>query len=256
MPTLKWIAATTVLIYLVFIIALYFMQRQLLYFPRNASQYEAEHNYELQHDGVTLRGWEVNPGRESAIIYYGGNAERIDYYIDSFKLLFPAHTIYFVNYRGYGKSEGTPSEKALYADALAVFDNIKDQHKNISLIGKSLGSGIASYVAANRPVENIVLVTPYDSIVNVAKVHYPLFPVSLIMIDRYESWKHAPHVTARTLIISAQHDQIIPAESTKMLASYFDPGQLTQTQIENTDHNSISGEPVYYQVLADFFTRK
>ena len=256
MPTLKWIAVTTVLIYLVFIIALYFMQRQLLYFPRSAHKYEAEHNYELRHDGITLRGWEVNPGRTEAIIYYGGNAERIDYYIDSFKLLFPAHSIYLVNYRGYGKSEGTPSEDRLYADALAVYDSIRQQHDNISLIGKSLGSGIATYVAANRTVEKLVLVTPYDSIVNVAKEHYPMFPVSLLLTDKYESWKHAKNIIAPTLILSAQLDQIIPAERTRNLAAHFDTALLTLKQVANSDHNSISGEPLYYEMLADYFSRK
>ena len=253
MSTLKWIALTTAGIYLASIVALYFLQRQLLYFPRSANKYEVEHNFEFKRDDITLRGWVVNQGRPTALIYYGGNAERIDYYIKDFKLLFSGHTIYFVNYRSYGESEGAASEENLFGDALAIYDSVKHKHTNIDLLGKSLGSGIAVYVAAHRSVHKVALVTPYDSIANVAKSHYPIFPVSLILQDKYESWKYSDKITAPTLSVAAAHDQIIPAESTDNLATHINPALLRVKQIKDVDHNSISAEEGYYETLIDFF---
>ena len=257
MSLLKWIAFVIVGLYLLAITGLYFLQRHLLYFPPHPSQYEAEHNFEYQTaDHIVLRGWVVNPGQPEAIIFYGGNAERIDYYIHNFKLLFPAHTLYFVNYRGYGESDGQPTEKSLYADALAVFDKIKPEHQRIDLIGKSLVSGIAVYVAAHRPVNKVALITPYDSIVNVAKVHYPLFPVGILLRDKYESWKYAGKISAPTLILSAENDLTIPAASTRNLAAHIKPALLTMKQIEGVDHNSISNNETCYVDLVDFFATK
>ncbi len=253
MSTLRWIIVSATGLYLVAVISMYFLQRQFLYFPRQASTYEAEHNFEFQHEGITLRGWIVNPDRQDAMIYYGGNAERIDFFIQNFTVLFPAHTIYFVNYRGYGESEGKPTQEHLYGDALAIFDHVHKAHSRIDLIGKSLGSGIAVYVAAQRPVHKLALVTPYDSILNIAQSQYPIFPVSLLMEDTYESWKYANQISAETLILSAEHDRLIPARFTDNLAAHLPENILVTKQIKNTDHNSISGEPEYYDNLVDFF---
>jgi len=255
MPTLKWILLTAVGLYLASIAILYFMQRQLLYFPQHALKYEVEHNYELQVDDITLRGWVINEGRPRAMIFYGGNAERIDFYIHNFRILFPAYTIYFVNYRGYGESEGQPGEQVLYTDALAVYDDIKDKYQRIDLLGKSLGSGIAVYVATHRPVHSIALVTPYDSILNVAKAHYPIFPVGLMLKDRFESWKYAKTINVPTLIVSAENDRTIPAASTDNLAAHIRPDLLTVKQISDADHNTISAKETFYEALVDFFGR-
>jgi uncharacterized protein len=257
MSFLKWITFVIAALYLLAITGLYLLQRHLLYFPPHPGQYEAEHNFEFQTaDKIVLRGWVVNPGQPEAIIFYGGNAERIDEYIHNFKLLFPAHTLYFVNYRGYGESDGQPSEKSLYADALAVFDKIKPEHQRIDLIGKSLGSGIAVYVAAHRPVNKVALITPYDSIVNVAKTHYPIFPIGILLRDKYESWKYAGKISVPVLILSAENDQTIPAASTQNLAAHIKPALLTMKQIKDVDHNSISDNETCYVDLVDFFAHK
>lgn len=256
MSLLKWVAFISTTLYLAAVAGLYFLQRSLLYFPQRAPRYAAEHNFEFQTaDKIVLRGWVINPGQADAIIFYGGNAERIDEYIHNYKLLFPAHTLYFVNYRGYGESDGKPTEKSLYADALAIFDKIKPEHQRIDLIGKSLGSGIAVYVAAHRQVNKIALVTPYDSIVNVAKAHYPIFPVGMLMHDKYESWKYANNISVPVLILSAENDETIPAVSTKKLAAHINPALLTMKQITGVDHNSISDNETCYQDLVDFFAR-
>ncbi len=91
---------------------LYIKQRDFLYIPPEGPQPTGEQTLEIQGSGVTLRGWVVNPGRDHAIIYFGGNAERIENNMADYGDLFTHHTIYFVNYRGYGGSTGSPTEEA------------------------------------------------------------------------------------------------------------------------------------------------
>jgi hypothetical protein len=101
----------------------------------------------------------------------------------------------------------------------------------------------------------MALVTPYDSILNVAKTHYSMIPVGLILKDKYESWKYAEKISAQTLLVSAENDQTIPAASTANLAAHIRPDLLTVKQIKGADHNSISAEESYYEALVDFFGR-
>ncbi len=253
MPTLKWLLISISTLYLAIAVGLYFFQRDLIYFPPAIYKYEIPANFAYTHDGVTLRGWVVNPDREQALIYFGGNAERIDYNLEAMRLFLSGYTVYLVNYRGYGESDGIPSEAALYADALALYDEIKDNYKTVSVLGISLGSGVATYLAARRKVHKLALITPYDSLENVAQIHYPLFPAKLIVIDKFKSWQHAPTIIAPTLIVYAANDRVVPNASTENLIQYFDPKLLTVKKLADLDHSSLPADAGYFDSLADFF---
>lgn len=182
-----------------------------------------------------------------ALIYFGGNAEDVSANMPSLAAAFPDRAIYLLHYRGFGGSSGKPSEESLVADGLALFDHVIATHKDVTLIGRSLGSGVAVRVASLRPVERLVLVTPFDSLI--AAHHYPYFPVRWLLKDKYESWRYAPAVTAPTVIIAAENDQIIPRESSELLRSRFADGVATFTVIPGTTHNSISLSPEYDRLL-------
>jgi pimeloyl-ACP methyl ester carboxylesterase len=109
---------------------------------------------------------------------------------------FPDRAIYLLHYRGYGGSSGTPSEKALFADALTLFDEVRTKHSSVDVVGRSLGSGVAVYVASLRPVARLVLVTPFDSLEGLAALRFPYVPVKWLLRDKFESWRFAPQVTA------------------------------------------------------------
>jgi len=126
LSSVKWSILALVGLYLTILLLMYLFQRHLLYFPRTAEQYAMPHNYQLDRDDITLRGWSLNPGSPRAMIYFGGNAERIDHNIDWLPKLFPDHAIYLVNYRGYGGSDGRPTEQAISEDAVAVFDDLTE----------------------------------------------------------------------------------------------------------------------------------
>lgn len=142
---------------------------RLLYFPEGTRLPSEETDLELRVGGIALRGWEVNPGESRALVYFGGNGEGLDWLVEPLSLNFPDHTSYLVAYRGYGASEGKPSERVLTTDALAVFKHASARHRgSVDVIGRSLGSAVAVQVAAHRPVRRLVLITPFDSVAALA----------------------------------------------------------------------------------------
>ncbi len=230
---------------------LYMNQRDFLYFPTpDVSTPYAE--MALQNEGASINVIVLNKGYENAILYFGGNAESMAGSSDYIAQQFPTFTVYLMDYRGYGGSTGEPTENGLYSDALKLYDTIKPKHNRISIGGRSLGSGIATYVAAHREVSKLALITPFDSIVNVAQGRYPLYPVSLLLHDKYDSESRVKKIKAKTFIVMAQNDGIITSEYTQKLIDAFDPVQLKVTVIKNRGHNDISSDARYYKIMQDF----
>jgi len=243
---------TAAAVYLATCAYMYFNQRAFIYFPQPATEYPDENSIEIRSGDITLRGWVLNEGSDEAVIYFGGNAERPESNICDFSRIFADQTVYLINYRGYGESEGSPTEEGLYADALAVFDHVSRKHSKITVIGRSLGTGVATYVASERELNGLVLIEPFDSIVHIASAAYPVFPVKLLIQDSYDSEGRAGSITTRTLIIMAGKDDVIPAWSTERLISSFDSGILEVAVIEEAVHNDIQNYPRYYRLLEGF----
>ena len=256
MTSLKWILLSAAGIYVLILIGMYLFQRNLLYFPHYSKQGEIDHNYSFESGDVTLKGWAINRSANRALIYFGGNADRADAHIDWLSTLFPDHALYLLNYRGYGNSDGEPTESGITADAVALYDEITSQHESISLIGRSLGSGVATHLAAKREVDQTVLITPYDSIVRVASVHYPLVPVGLLMHDRWESWKNARNIDSRTLVIYGGEDRTVPPASTERLIEHFDASILQTLLIDDAGHIDIMESTDFTSAVAEFITEQ
>lgn len=246
---------TLVLIYLFIVALMYFSQRSLLFYPQPSPEQYTEQSVEFNNQGQRLPGWVVNPGKAHALIYFGGNAEQVEQNSSSFYQLLPDYTIYLMPYRGYGSTPGQPTEAGLFSDALYIHDEIKDNYLSISAIGRSLGSGIATYVAANRNIERLVLITPYDSMARVAQGHYPFLPASFLIKDKFESFKRAKDVKAKTLLFIAGTDVVVPPQHAIELSQHFKPDQLSQLIIEQAGHNDIIIYPQYKQTLKSFMSR-
>lgn len=232
---------------------LYFKQRGLIYYPAATLVPATATDFKLVRDGVTLRGWRLNPGKSRALIYFGGNAERLDASRGEFARLFPDRTVYLLSYRGYGASEGEPSEPALFGDALSLYDEVQVRHSRagIAVIGRSLGSGVASYLASRRPVEKLVLVTPFDSLSQVAQAHYPVFPVRFLMRDRYRSTEYLPQYPGPLLVLRGGRDEVIPPANTDRLLTALIHKPLV-VDFPNAGHNDISQDPAYAEALQTF----
>jgi len=237
------------LVYLGLCAALLVFQRSLLYFPQPSSLGDRDTTIALPAaGGKVVASMRAHDGHD-AVVYFGGNGEDVTRSVPGLTRAFPQHALYLLHYRGYGGSAGTPSEAAIVADALALFDRAHGEHRDVVVVGRSLGSGVAVHVASVRPAARLVLVTPYDSIQELAVARFGLFPVRWLLRDKFESWKYAPAVTAPTLLLVAEHDEVIPRASSELLLSRFKPGLAALKVVVSADHNSISERAEYAALL-------
>lgn len=243
------LAAVVVLGYLALCAALFVFQRSLIYYPQPRSLGTAATTLNFKVAGANLVVTARQVESPNAILYFGGNAEDVSSNLPSFSEAFPAHAIYLLHYRGYGGSTGSPTEKAIQGDALALFDHVRKKHPNVMVVGRSLGSGVAVQVASQRPVFRLVLVTPYNSLQELAARQFPYFPVKWLLTDKFESWKYAPLVTAPALLIAAKDDEVIPKWSTEQLYTRFKDGAARLEVLPGTSHNTISLSPRYLALL-------
>lgn len=238
------------LAYVLSCLGLYLGQRALLYHPPAEHRTDPAHLETLLVPGAALNVSVHQQAGDDALIYFGGNAEDVSQSLADYAAAFPDHAIYMLHYRGYGGSTGTASEESLHADALALYERVRQRHSRITVIGRSLGSGVAIHLAARQPVERLLLVTPYDSILNVAQARFPAMPVRLLLKDKFESWRDAPQITVPTLLLVAGNDDIIPSTHAAALLAAFRPGVARLETLPDTDHNSIADDPEYLVRLA------
>ncbi len=241
-------------IYLFALAFLYVYQKKLMYFPSRQEDLSCK-SFKLQRDGTNLNIYTLHPGKKSAIIYFGGNAENASASIEDLNSTLKDVTIYLPEYRGYGKSKGVPSEDAIKSDAISVFDEVKKSHKCVAVAGRSLGSGVAAYVAYQREAAALVLITPYDSTANVAQERYWGFPVKYLLKDKYETVRFAPNIATDTLILVAKKDRVISSKRTKALIQAMRRAKKSVVYLDK-GHNSISQDERYYPIIEDFLREK
>lgn len=217
------IGGLVILLFLYFGLAaiLYFAQRSMMYFPetihtppREAGLPEAQEIALTTADGVRLVGWHVPPREDKPVIlYFHGNGGALRYRVERFrKLIKDGIGLVAIEYRGYGGSEGSPSEQGLFADGEAAyaFAAAHYQPAQIVLWGESLGSGVAVYLAAEKPVGRVILEAPFTSAAAVAALRYWFLPVRLLMKDQFRSDERIQNITAPVLILHGVNDHVVP----------------------------------------------
>lgn len=249
----------------------YLAQERLIFFPQRLDEraalgiqqsYPRGEAFELAgEDGVRLRGWLVDgPARRPwpLVIYFGGNAEEVSWLVPEFSRV-PDWAALLVNYRGYGLSQGQPSETTLYRDALALYDRATRRDdidsRRVIAIGRSLGTGVATYLASQRPVAGVVLISPYDSLVQVARAAYPFLPVDLLLRHRFDSAARAPSIHAPLLALVAARDNVIrPERSSQLVQAWGGPAHLEV--LGGVDHNTIHSHSDYWRLIGAFLAER
>jgi pimeloyl-ACP methyl ester carboxylesterase len=228
-----------------------------------ARQFPAAQEFTLAaQDGTRLHGWLIKPqdARPAPLVlYFGGNAEEVSWMLeavgDPARGETPGIAWLLVNYRGYGASEGSPSEHALVADALALYDHAAKlpgvDPERVFAFGRSLGSGVAVALAAARPLRGLVLVSPFDSLTAVAKHYYPYLPVDWLLRHRFDSIAHAPAMTAPLLCVIAERDDVIPVVHAERLFAAWG-GQKRRIVLAGANHNSTDGAAAYWSSIRAF----
>lgn len=263
---LKRIALTAGVLYLLVCGLMYFFQDKLLFHPQPKtisettaflSKYPGFDTLSLSmSDGTGLGLYltkDSGSGQRPLVIYFGGNAEEVSHIAD-YRKHFPGCRLALVNYRGYGRSQGSPSEQAMFADALGVYDYFAKQpgidRNRIILTGRSIGTGVATYLASQRHAKAVVLITPYESMTAVAGEKYPFVPVSLLLKHRFESERYAATVSSPLLALIAKNDRVIPkAHAYRLLEHWKGPHSALEVE---ADHNSIMSEEQIWKGIEDF----
>ena len=243
--------ALGLLIYLLLATAVWAFQRALLYHPQ--PQAAAVRTVLVQGAQATVHAAVHAPEHREAVLYLGGNAEDVSQTLPTLAQAFPSRAIYALQYRGFGRSQGQPTEPDLVADALALAQQVLGAHGRLTLVGRSLGSGVAVQVAAALAAEpkldRVVLVTPYDSMALVAQGHYPWLPARWLIKDTFDSAAHAPRVQVPTLLLVAERDVVVPKARAQGLMQAFKPGLARWVELPGTDHNTIGAHSRYPALL-------
>ena len=241
--------------------AAWFGQDGLIFFPQPGSGTSrlpagTERLEVTARDGTRLAGFLVPRGARPApaLLYFGGNAEEISWTLADDR--WPrGWTVAGVNYRGYGTSEGRPGERELLDDGLAAYDALAGRPevdaRRIVVVGRSLGTGVAVHVAALRPVAGAILISPFDSLVAVGRMHYPWLPVDWLLRHRFDSAALAPSVGVPMLTIVGAADGIIPPTRSRVLFDAW-AGPRTWVAIPGADHNDLGSTPGFWVPIATF----
>lgn len=171
-------------------------------------------------DGTNVTVWtaEPRPGAPT-VMYFHGNSSNLSARHKRFKhVLDSGYGLYAPTYRGYSGSEGSPSEAAFISDALEHYDRLTATGAPVILHGESLGTGVATAVAEQRPdAKLLVLEAPYTALVDIASEQYPWLPVAALMKDPMPTRERIKKVQSPILILHGTKDRIIPVEHGKRL---------------------------------------
>lgn len=213
-------------------------------------------------DGTRLAGWLMTPtipGPRAAVLYFGGRSEEVSWVARDAGTLFPNMAVLAMNYRGYGDSQGVPDEALMVDDGCMLYDWLAAHGQvdpaRMAVVGRSLGSGVAVQVATARSARAAVLITPYDSIVSVARRRFRGMPIDTLLRHRFESVKHAPQMNTPTYVLRAASDDVVPHCCTDELVARL--GQLVADEtVPDSDHLDIPYLPTTQAMIARFLQRE
>lgn len=220
---MAWLLLFVVIVYSALVAFLYVNQRRLMYLPdkalASAEQYGLEGFADRRvqtEDGLAIQLWHrpAAPGFPT-VAYFHGNASHIGNRAGIFAALASqGFGVMALSYRGYGRSEGSPTEQGLYADARAALAYLTGECNiplgRILLYGESLGTGVAVQMASEHPVGGLILQAPYKSVVGRAAEIYFYIPVRLLIHDHYDSLEKMSKVRAPVMIFHGELDEVIP----------------------------------------------
>lgn len=250
-PLMRSIVATLLLVIGVVVVLLWVGQRRMIYFPLGKVASPAEmglHGVEevtfTTEDSLQLHGWFVPavsiPARFTVLAFSGNAGNRSMRAPLARALAQQGVATFLFDYRGYGGNSGSPTETGLIRDAraaLAYVTGRADTHpERLVYFGESLGAAVAVRLATEAPPLALVLRSPFTSLADIGRHHYPFLPVRLMLQDRYPSLDLIALVQSPILVIAGDRDGIIPTEQSRRLhAAAPEPKQLLI--IEGADHN-------------------
>jgi hypothetical protein len=207
--------------------------------------------------GGMVRGYVYHPQGEAALhdlfIYFAGRGEDVRATAQMLHWLPEGFGFAAINYRGVADSQGHPSEVASVEDAGQFARHLRRAYPQARLhvVGRSLGTGVAVQLVARQDFASLQLVTPYDSMLQVAKKRFPLVPLSLLLRHQFNSLEHCKEVAAKTQVLLAERDDVVlPERSQKLIDAW--PTPISVQTVPASDHHSIMGLEATWLYLVDF----
>ncbi|MFQ5753142.1 MAG: alpha/beta hydrolase [bacterium] len=259
---------TLLIIIVLFILFIRLIENKFIYFPfkypRGYWQPEAfglqvEDCYFKTADGLRLHGWFVSHENALAtLIWCHGNAGNITDRLDNLaKFAKLPLNIFIFDYRGYGKSAGSPDEKGIYLDAEAAYDYLISKKnmdsKKIILFGRSLGGAVAVDLATRRTCAGLILESTFTSANDMAKSAFGFIPVYLIIKTKLNSIAKIPHIQVPLLVFHGTRDRTVPIRfGRKLFHAAPEPKEFYE--IQGADHNDtyLVGGQSYFDKLLEF----
>ncbi|WP_223033716.1 alpha/beta hydrolase [Hanstruepera marina] len=260
---LKKILLLVLGLYLVMGFVLCLFQERLIFLPTVLNQ---DYQYQFHHDFEEVF---LNTDNESVInavhfkvdqpkgviLYFHGNAGdlsrwgNIAQYFTDYN-----YDVFVIDYRTYGKSTGALNEKALYHDAQFCYNYLKNQYResDIVLYGRSLGTGIATYVASKNNPKKIILETPYYSLADVAQKRFPIFPVKPLLSYTFPSYSFIASLKCPVLIVHGTEDRIVPISSGKKLYKASNIKNAIFIKVDGANHHNLVDFPEYHQAIKSY----
>lgn len=254
-------------LYLVILLFVYAMQEKMLFFPSptiEATPTDIELEYQdvnfTTEDGVKLHGWYIPCEDATAtLIFCHGNGGNISHRLESIDQFHALNlSVFIYDYRGYGQSAGKISEKGTYRDAAAAWTYVTGEQNvppdKIIVFGRSLGGGVASWLAANRPAAALILESTFTAIPDIAAIHYPFIPVKWLAKYKYNSRKRVAKLTLPKLFIHSPDDEIVPFKlGQRLYKAAAEPKRFLQLSGGHNDGFTLSHD-IYMKGVGEFLS--
>jgi alpha-beta hydrolase superfamily lysophospholipase len=239
---------------------LYFIQEKLIFLPTKlpadfeySFQYPFDEIFLTAEDGAVLNALHFkNENPAGVILYFHGNAGDLSrwgqiatYFVEK------NYDVVIMDYRTYGKSTGILSEEALMKDAQLFYDYAVAIYKEDQLIlyGRSLGTGLASFLASRNHPSQLILETPYFSMLDVAKERFPYLPLSFMIKYKMPSYEFLQTSKCPILIVHGTKDKIVPLRSGEKLYNVLKKKEVTMVVVEGGEHNNLLEFNAYREAI-------
>lgn len=262
-----WIIITIAGAYLIFVVFLFISQSHYVYYPERvllANPASIGLDFESisfeSADGVTLSGWFIpSESPKGVILFCHGNAGNISHRLESIQIFHRLGVDVFIfDYRGYGRSEGRPTEQGTYKDAEAAWQYLVEERKvhpsEVIIFGRSLGGAVASWLAQQRRPGALILESTFSSLPDIAARLYPYLPVRLLLRFEYNTAQHLGKVDCPLLIVHSRDDEIMPfTQGRRLFELAKEPKEFLEISGTHNEGFITSGEN-YEQGLNAFIS--
>ncbi|WP_200251117.1 alpha/beta hydrolase [Lamprobacter modestohalophilus] len=259
----------TLLGVLLFGLLLWWLQPKMIFFPDERLQatpidwgLEYEEVELTTEDGISLHGWRIKPprARDTAprtLLFFHGNAGNLSHRGDSIRIFTDLGLeVLIIDYRGYGRSQGSPSEQGLYRDATAAWQWLTQVRgtppEDIVLFGRSLGGAVAAWLAARTTPAAVIIESSFDRMQSLAEVHYPLLSRLIPLRVAFPAVEEIANVQSPLLVLHSPDDEIVPISLGRRLYEAA-PGPKQFVEFQGGHNNGfLRSQPQYQDALAAF----